>query len=526
MGLQAGGGGPYRGPERRRRNDGRVTSPPLSGVLALFGIVTVGAWLPALFLVPRHPSAADLGAYAAIAAGLAYAVAGGCRLVVWKVTGRAVFGWLGPAFVVLGVMLAVCDGLSTFGLASVPAVRPVAGLLWTGLVGGLMCRGLVDREVNAGLRPFVTLVSALAAGLAAMGLLGVAQLNGLLPPWITGRPAEIGFSATSALVWLAVAALAFRASRRSPPGVAPWAAVAAGLLAASFGVRVLSSVPWAATGFSSAFLFSAAVLTLATSIHRVQQILAWEDKAQRRLQLALTASIYQTARDRRALDHWIHDLRNAVAGLQAADAVLRGGNEARSAAEHELADAITAELARLHAMVDPARQLDITEVDLAATLGPVVAAERARGAPVALRLLAQTVMADAPSLSRVVQNLLANARLYAPGSAVTVTAVPRDRAVEISVQDGGPGIAIAERSAVFEPGERGIASAGTDGNGLGLYVARTLVTAMGGSIVVGSGENPGCRMVITLPAPAPAAGTARTVASPPRPVPARIVTSA
>ena len=526
MGLQAGGDGPYCGPDRRRRNDGRVTSPPLARVLTLVAIVTIGAWLPALFLAPRHPSAADLGAYAAIAAGLGYATAGGCRLIVWKVTGRAVFGWLGPALVTFGVMIAVCDGLSTFGVGSVPSVRPLDGLLGGLLVGSLMCKGLVDHEVNARLRPFVTLAAALGGGLAAMGLLGVAQLNGLLPPWIAGRSAAVGFSAASAVVWLAVAALAFRAARRNRPGVAPWAAVAAGLLAASVGIRVLSPLPWASTVLSSAFLFSAAVLTLATSIHRVAQILAWEDKAQRRLQLALTASIYQTARDRRALDHWIHDLRNAVAGLQAADAVLRGGSGTRSATGHELADAITAELARLHAMVDPARQLDITEVDLAATLGPVVAAERARGMSVALRLLAQTVMADAPSVSRVVQNLLANARLYAPGTAVTVTALPRDRAVEISVQDGGPGIATAERSAVFEPGERGTASAGTDGNGLGLYVARTLVTAMGGSIVVGSGEGPGCRMVITLPAPAPAAGTARTVVSPPRPVPARIVTSA
>lgn len=494
---------PYRGPDRRRRNDGLLAPAPLSKVLLVSLLVTVGAWLPALFFVPRHPSAGDLGAYAAIVGGLLYVCAGGARLIVWKVGGRALCGWLGPAFVVLGVMIGVSDGLSTFGVAPVSAVRPADGLIAAATVGWLMWRGLTGPEVNAGLRPLAALACAAVGGLAAMGVLDAAQAAGVLPAWMSGRAADVGFDTVSALVWLAVSAATKRAVRQGRPGVSPWAANITGLLAVASVVRAVSPLPWASTLASAACIFSAAAITLGSGMSRMRELLALKDQKQRSLQLALTATIRQAAGERRALEAWLHDLRNAVAGLQAADAVLRDGVRTGARSEPELAGAMTAELARLHAMIEPARQLQTTEVDLAATLSPIVAAERARGVAVELRLDARTVVADAGALGRVVQNLLTNARLYAPGSPVAVASVPRGQMVEVSVTDGGPGIDPAERSSVFEDGRRGTASTGTDGNGLGLFVVRTLVVAMHGTVEVSSDRGAGCRMVVLLPAPAP-----------------------
>lgn len=503
MGRQAEADCPYRGPDRRRRNEGLLTSPSLARVLALTVVVTVGAWVPGLFLLARHPGAASLGAYGAIAAGLVYAVAGAFRLITWKVTGRSIFGWMGSAFVVLGVMVAVSDGLSTFGDSPAPATRPIDGVLVAALAGWLLWKGFVDDEVNAGLRPLTNLVWVLGGGLVAMGFFGVAQSNGVLPSWIVERPVAVGLNVASALIWVALSVVVGRAAGQGRPGIAPWAAYVIGILAAASAIRALSPLPWASTLTSSAWLFCAAALSLGTSIARVQEMLASEDRVQRRLQLTLSATVHQAARDRRALESWLHDLRNAVAGLQAADAVLRTTVRGGAEGDPELADAVTAELARLHAMVDPARQLRIGEVDLSATLGPIAAAERARGATIDVRLDASTVLADAAALSRVVQNLLTNARRYAPGSPVTVTAVPLGQLVEITVKDNGPGIPAAERATVFERGKRGAGSAGTDGRGLGLYVVRTLLTAMGGSVTVAPNRGPGCTMVLLLPAPTP-----------------------
>ncbi len=492
---------PYRGPDRRGRNDGLLVRVAISRVAVVSVAVAVVAWIPALFLVPRDPSVAPLGVYAAVAGGLLLGAAGGTQLIVWKVAGRAIFGWIGVAYVVLGVLVVISDGVLRYGTAPVQVVRPIDDLFVALVAGYLIWRGLADHEVNAELHPIATLTFGLGAGLLSVGLLDATHAAGSLPRWTSARPSEIGFDLASALVWIAIAALGMRAVRRETPGTSTAGVSFAVLLALGSILDAISPLPWATTLAGPLCVFVAGAVVLGTSVNRVLGMLAGEDQSHRRLQLALTATAYQAARDRRALDAWLHDLRNAVAGLQAADAVLREGVRAGTRAEPELADAVTAELARLHAMIDPARQLQIAEVDLTAALGPVVAAERARGMPIALRLEATTVLADAGALSRVVQNLLTNARLYAGGSDVSVAAVRRGRMVEVWVQDEGPGIHPDEREAVFERGERGAAGAGVDGNGLGLYVARALMAAMGGSVAVADDGAPGCRMVLTLPAP-------------------------
>jgi signal transduction histidine kinase len=491
---------PYRGPDRRRRNDGLLVNVDVARVASVTLVVTVIGWIPALFLVPRGPSVSALGVYAAIAGGLLLGVAGGTQLIIWKVTGRAYFGWVGVACVVLGVLVVIADGLSRYGTGPVQVVRPIDDLFVTLVAGYLIWRGLADHEVNAELHPIATLAFALGAGLLSAGLLDAAHAAGSVPEWTSARPSEIGFDLASALVWIAIAAVALRAVRRGAPGTSIAGVCFAVLLALGSILQAISPMPWATTLAGPVCLFAASAVVLGVSVDRVLGMLAGEDRSRRRLQLALTATAYQAARDRRSLDAWLHDLRNAVAGLQAADAVLRQGAHAGTRAEPELANAVTAELARLHAMIDPARQLRTDEVDLAATLTPLVAAERARGASIALRLEATTVVADAGALSRVVQNLLTNARLYAGGSQVTLAAVRRGRVVELSVQDRGPGIPPSERELVFERGERGAAGEGIGGSGLGLYVVRTLMAAMGGSVRMADGA-PGCTMVLTLPAP-------------------------
>lgn len=499
--LQGATGGLYRGPDRRGRNEGLLVPVSQSRVIVMALVVTAGAWVPALFVIPDKPSAGDVGAYAAIVGGLLFTVAGGMKLIAWKISGRAFFGWLGAAFISFGLTIAVSDGFSTFGVDPESSVRHVGDLIAAVLAGWMIYRGLTDEEVNASVRPLGALGCALGGALAVVGLVHFAQMDGSLPAWVAAGPTVMGVNGVSSLVWVSVAVVAGRAAHRSRSCMSPAIIPVAALLAVSAAIRVFSPIPWASTIAASGCIFAAAAVTLGASIARVQDILALKDTAQRTLQLALTASAHQADREHRSLETWLHDLRNSVAGLQAANAVLRDNVGVGGGTHPELADAVTAELARLHALVGPARQLRIATVDLAPALAPVLAAERALGACVELHLEAPQVAADGNALCRILQNLLANARLYAPGSPVTVMSTLRGPAVTIAVQDDGPGIGAGEQALVFERGGRGRAASGTDGSGLGLYVAMTLATAMGGSLTVGTGAGRGCCIQLTLPAP-------------------------
>jgi signal transduction histidine kinase len=112
--------------------------------------------------------------------------------------------------------------------------------------------------------------------------------------------------------------------------------------------------------------------------------------------------------------------------------------------------------------------------------------------------------ADPDALDRVVKNLVSNAVKYSPtGSRVRVTARARavPPAVEITVEDEGPGIAEADRARIFEPYYRTAVGAKTAGGaGLGLAVVKSLIDAHGGTIRADNVTPHGTRMTLILPA--------------------------
>jgi len=101
-------------------------------------------------------------------------------------------------------------------------------------------------------------------------------------------------------------------------------------------------------------------------------------------------------------------------------------------------------------------------------------------------------------------NLVDNALRYSPdGGTVTVGATRRQDTVEVSVEDEGIGIPQADQEQIFRKFYRGADAelrAGAGGPGLGLFIARGLVTAMGGRIRVSSEEGEGSRFSFELPA--------------------------
>ncbi|MDQ2790845.1 MAG: two-component sensor histidine kinase [Pseudonocardiales bacterium] len=100
-----------------------------------------------------------------------------------------------------------------------------------------------------------------------------------------------------------------------------------------------------------------------------------------------------------------------------------------------------------------------------------------------------TVTGDTASLAQVVANLLANTRTHTPpGSTVSVTLMPVDGQVSLSVVDDGPGVPPDLLPHVFERFARGDSSRSraAGSTGLGLSIVDAVVAAHGGSVDVTS----------------------------------------
>jgi signal transduction histidine kinase len=107
------------------------------------------------------------------------------------------------------------------------------------------------------------------------------------------------------------------------------------------------------------------------------------------------------------------------------------------------------------------------------------------------------VQVDPSALQQILGHLLENAVKYSPdGGTVTVAARRDDDGVLIDVTDDGVGL--PEDVDVFAPFERG--DSDTDGVGLGLYIVRNLVRAMGGDVTATSNPDRGSTFSVRLPA--------------------------
>ena len=112
---------------------------------------------------------------------------------------------------------------------------------------------------------------------------------------------------------------------------------------------------------------------------------------------------------------------------------------------------------------------------------------------------AMTVPLRREPMRRCLSNLIANAQRY--GEHVSVRAGPRDKVIEITIDDDGPGIPPDKRKEVFKPFFRieGSRNPETGGVGLGLTIARDVARNHGGDIVLEDAPGGGLRARIWLP---------------------------
>jgi two-component system, OmpR family, osmolarity sensor histidine kinase EnvZ len=109
------------------------------------------------------------------------------------------------------------------------------------------------------------------------------------------------------------------------------------------------------------------------------------------------------------------------------------------------------------------------------------------------------VAGEPAALARVVGNLIDNALKY--GREADVSLAVRAGAVEIMVDDRGPGVPSGERQRIFKPFLRLDPSRNRErgGAGLGLAIARHLVERHGGTVTVEDRSGGGARFRVSLP---------------------------
>ena len=111
------------------------------------------------------------------------------------------------------------------------------------------------------------------------------------------------------------------------------------------------------------------------------------------------------------------------------------------------------------------------------------------------------VRGDADRLRQVLTNLIDNAVKYSPpGGEVRVDAYANSHAVLVQVSDSGPGIASADQRLIFEKFGRVTGTDAKPGTGLGLFIARSIAEAHGGTIEVRSAPGRGATFTVALPA--------------------------
>jgi signal transduction histidine kinase len=114
---------------------------------------------------------------------------------------------------------------------------------------------------------------------------------------------------------------------------------------------------------------------------------------------------------------------------------------------------------------------------------------------------------DRGRLEQVVTNLLSNAVKYGDCKPIDLAVEAADDGqARLVVRDHGLGIAAHDQARIFERFERAASSRHFGGIGLGLWIVRQIVIALGGSVSVESELGSGSTFTVTLPRQALAHG--------------------
>jgi signal transduction histidine kinase len=211
-----------------------------------------------------------------------------------------------------------------------------------------------------------------------------------------------------------------------------------------------------------------------------------------------------------------HELRNPVNALQLQlVALLRGmqendGSVAPGWARDRVGQALGAvrRLVRLiEILLDVSRitagrlDLEPEEMDFAQSVHLVVDRfqEQVTDRQITMRVVPLVGSWDRFRLEQVVTNLVSNAIKYGDGLPIEISLEGNQTTACLSITDHGIGIEPDNQKRIFERFERAVSQRHHAGFGLGLWITRQIVDAMGGQISVESRPGEGSTFRVTLP---------------------------
>jgi len=202
-----------------------------------------------------------------------------------------------------------------------------------------------------------------------------------------------------------------------------------------------------------------------------------------------------------------HELRSPVSALELA---LKAVARNLGADERLLLDDLRGRMRRLEDLLrrtlsfSRPLELELSPVPVSEAFGAALERESAALARAHLRPVVHIaphtppLSADARALDDLLANLVRNACEAQPnGGRLRLAAAPEgSERVRVTVEDGGPGIPLAEREEVFRP----FRTTKPDGTGLGLALARKIVEEHGATVTLGDAEGGGLRILLDWPA--------------------------
>jgi len=163
----------------------------------------------------------------------------------------------------------------------------------------------------------------------------------------------------------------------------------------------------------------------------------------------------------------------------------------------ELLDLSRLRMGRLELRREPA---DLSEV-ARDVIAPFLEDEQAsRGSPLRLDAPRPAVGSfDRVRMEQVLTNLVANAVKFGQGKPIDVRVEAADGLLRLSVADRGIGVAPEDRERIFGRFERAVPAQHFAGLGLGLYIARQIVEAHGGTIRLEGAPGEGSTFTVEVP---------------------------
>lgn len=206
-----------------------------------------------------------------------------------------------------------------------------------------------------------------------------------------------------------------------------------------------------------------------------------------------------------------HELRTPLTAILGHVDALREGVVEDTEARADSLDVIAAETGRLERLVGDV--LDLAkldahrftvlqeEVDMRRLVDRAYAAfgKEAKRREIAYEQVVRAepvITSDGDRVLQIISNLLANAFRWTPdGGRIALELAADNGAVQVAIEDTGPGISRLELERIFRP----FWSRDGSGTGLGLAIARELAGALGGRIEVRSTPGRGSRFELVLP---------------------------